>query len=254
MSNRTPTKRFTRIIVIHAVSIFSLWSVFLCAVAAITMDAFHFNTRIFLIISAATLLALLITIWLLYRRLSSNTVIPLIQTAKRMKSGMLRTQIDAHFVVNTIDCVEKLIQQKKYAEAEIAAHNLTALTTSMHAFGDEVPVDDELDALIRYIEIMNIRSGDKYYVDIDVDDELSDYRMPARILQPLVENAIHHGFAGMTQGCELKIEGRLEKQGVVFWWRTTARAWKRLERMLCRNCSTPPTNGTMASSSSRAWL
>ncbi len=188
----------------------------LYAIAAITRDALNYHTRVFAIISAITLLALLITVWLLYRALSASMVVPLLQTADHMKSGLLRTQIDAHFIVNTIDCIEKLIQQHKHDEAEIAAHDLTALITGMHGAGDEIPIDEELEFLLRYIEIMNIRSGDKYAVDVDVDDELSDYMTPARVLQPLVENAMHHGFAGMAKGCELTVSGRLEKQGVAF--------------------------------------
>ena len=67
-----------------------------------------------------------------------------------------------------------------------------------------------MDALGRYIEIMNIRNDGKYTVDIDVDDRLVEYRMPAHVLQPLVENAMTHGLGNKAESCLLTIAGRAE--------------------------------------------
>jgi len=68
----------------------------------------------------------------------------------------------------------------------------------------EVPLQEELDFLQRYIEIMTFRFGDRLRVDVEVEPELLDARVPSLVLQPLVGNSIRHGFS------DARARGRVE--------------------------------------------
>src|SRR5262245_19818497 len=66
----------------------------------------------------------------------------------------------------------------------------------------EVTLAEELDLVSRYVDIQKARFGDRLRVGIAVTDEARDARVPALLLQPIVENAIRHGLAArLDAGC-----------------------------------------------------
>ncbi|MCL2111570.1 MAG: histidine kinase [Clostridiales bacterium] len=186
----------------------------LYAATAITGEALYYGERLFLATSFVALAALLVAIAILYRLLSKRMVTPILDKTEDLQIDLLKTQIDAHFIVNTIDCIESLSEQGENVKAATAAHNLGGLIRDMHNSEEEVNIYDELEHLRRYIAIMNIRSGDKYSVEFDADDILVEYRMPAQILQPLAENALTHGLGNKGSDCKLAINCRAEKDCV----------------------------------------
>jgi len=187
----------------------------LFAAAAITGETLYYGERLFMTVSIAAILIFGAAIALLYRMLSTRMVSPLLEKTETMKMGLLKTQMNAHFIVNTIDCIERLSETGENERAAIAARNLAGMIRDVHEADDEINIYEQLDALGRYIEIMNIRSDDKFVVEIDADDRLVEYRMPAQVLQPLVENALTHGLGNKTGDCRLTITGRAGKDCVV---------------------------------------
>jgi two-component system sensor histidine kinase YesM len=136
--------------------------------------------------------------------------------ADDMRMGLLKTQIDAHFIVNTITCIEGLAHQGQNEKAAIMAANLAGMLKSQHQASDEVNVFTQMEDIERYIEIMNIRNGGKFTIDIDVDESLFRCRMLGRVLQPLVENALTHGLGNKKNDCKLAITGKLETDCILF--------------------------------------
>src|SRR5439155_18915655 len=59
----------------------------------------------------------------------------------------------------------------------------------------EVSLKEELEVLQKYLDIEQVRLGDRLTVSIDIDPEALDAQLPNFLLQPLVENAIRHGIA-----------------------------------------------------------
>ncbi len=133
-----------------------------------------------------------------------------------MRMGLLTVQIDAHFLVNTLDSIEALVDQGKTHEIKTTARNLAAMLKSRHEAGAEINVFEQMVDLERYIEIMNIRHDGKFDVELDADEELSHCRIPGQILQPIVENALTHGLGNKTGDCRLTVTGSLQEGHVFF--------------------------------------
>lgn len=106
----------------------------------------------------------------------------------------LRMQLHPHFLFNTLHTASMLNER----DPEAASRVLTRLADLLRATLDEggsleVPLATELSFVRRYLEIEQVRIGDRLAVEWDVPDELLDAAVPTLIVQPLVENAVRHG-------------------------------------------------------------
>ncbi len=68
-----------------------------------------------------------------------------------------------------------------------------------------IPLREEMDHLKRYVAIEQIRFGDRLTVTIDVPDSILEEKVPALILQPIIENAIKYGLYGSLDAVEIAI-------------------------------------------------
>ena len=109
----------------------------------------------------------------------------------------LRTQLDPHFLFNTLNAVTGLVRQQRNPEAVEALVELGhLLRASLEGRGDhEVTLEDELELVRRYLGIEQLRFGGRLSVHLEPEPVTLRARVPALILQPLVENAIKHGTA-----------------------------------------------------------
>jgi two-component system LytT family sensor kinase len=108
----------------------------------------------------------------------------------------LRTQLNPHFLFNTLHAVSTLVERDPRGVRRMIARLSELLRSSLEE-GDEqeVPLEQELAFLTRYLEIMQIRFQGRLVVDTQVDPNVMDALVPALILQPLVENAVKHGVS-----------------------------------------------------------
>ena len=108
----------------------------------------------------------------------------------------LRTQLNPHFLFNTLHAVSTLVERDPRGVRRMIARLSELLRSSLEG-GDEqeVPLEKELAFLNRYLEIMQIRFQGRLEVDTRVDRAVMDALVPTLILQPLVENAVKHGVS-----------------------------------------------------------
>jgi two-component system LytT family sensor kinase len=108
----------------------------------------------------------------------------------------LRTQLNPHFLFNTLHAVSTLVERDPRGVRRMIARLSELLRTSLEE-GDEqeVPLERELAFLNRYLEIMQIRFQGRLEVDVRVDGTVMGALVPPLILQPLVENAVKHGVS-----------------------------------------------------------
>ena len=124
---------------------------------------------------------------------------------------VLRAQLEPHFLFNTLNAIAELVHVDA-AAARRVVHQLEAyLRYSMDVSGAaEVPLRDEVAALNAFLDIVRVRFGDRATIDVAVTDEALAVRVPPLLLQPLVENAVKHGFERMEGAGWLRVEGWLD--------------------------------------------
>ncbi len=128
---------------------------------------------------------------------------------------MLQAQIEPHFLFNTLANVSALIE----SDGKLASRLLDALIRHLRASlartrGEGGTLSDEMKLIGTYLEILQIRMGDRLSFQIDVPPALLDKAFPPMLLQPLVENAIIHGLEPLPEGGRIDIaaastDGRL---------------------------------------------
>ena len=108
---------------------------------------------------------------------------------------MLRTQLNPHFLFNTLNAVAALVQtDPKGVRRMIALLSDMLRKTLDQASEPEVPLERELELLRLYLSIMEIRFRGRLDVRIAADPTVMEARVPHLILQPLVENSMKHGI------------------------------------------------------------
>lgn len=121
----------------------------------------------------------------------------------------LRAQINPHFLFNALTTIGYLIQTAP-ERALGTLMRLSGLLRGALKSGDEfVTVGEELDLIEAYLDIERARFEERLRVLIDVPWELRGLRIPALLIQPLVENAIKHGISGCAAGGEVRISASL---------------------------------------------
>lgn len=121
----------------------------------------------------------------------------------------LRAQINPHFLFNALTTIGYLIQSAP-EHALDTLMRLTALLRGVlrHSDGEFSTLGEEIDLIEAYLEIERARFEDRLRVIIDVPENLRDMRIPALLIQPLVENAIKHGISPQRAGGEVVIVAR----------------------------------------------
>jgi LytS/YehU family sensor histidine kinase len=74
----------------------------------------------------------------------------------------------------------------------------------------EVPLEEELETLQAYVEIMQARFEGRLSVEVEIDEGARSARVPPFLLQPLVENSIKHGIDGRRAGGRIRVTARRE--------------------------------------------
>lgn len=129
----------------------------------------------------------------------------------------LKMQLNPHFLFNTLHSVAALVRKNENATAIKMLGRLgDFLRLALENQGiQQIPLREELDFLERYLEIEKIRFQERLVVEMDVDQNLLECMVPNLILQPLVENAIHHGIAPHSNAGRITLKAFQEDDHLV---------------------------------------
>jgi hypothetical protein len=121
----------------------------------------------------------------------------LARTTREAQMAALRYQLNPHFLFNTLNSISSLVGEERNADAETMLLNLATFvrSTLTDEPGGTISLREEIELQRLYLAIEQARFGERLKVEIDLPFQLTGVRVPALILQPLVENAIHHGVA-----------------------------------------------------------
>lgn len=136
--------------------------------------------------------------------------------ATRLKAQLVQAQLDAlkmqlhpHFLFNTLHSISALVHKNANAADKMIARLGDFLRQTLENAGtQEVSLQQELEFLKCYLDIERIRFEERLTVQMDIDPQTFDARVPNLILQPIVENAIRHGISPRTSAGRIEIEAR----------------------------------------------
>lgn len=112
----------------------------------------------------------------------------------RAQLDALRSQLRPHFLFNTLNAISVLTLEDAARARHMVVRLGSLLRRSLDEDEHEVPLRQELLFLDDYLDIQRARFGDRLTVTLDVDAAAAEARVPVLLLQPLVENAIEHGW------------------------------------------------------------
>ncbi len=114
---------------------------------------------------------------------------------KDYQFSALQNQINPHFLYNTLSCIGSLAKQQRNTEIRNTIRSLAKLLSySFHDPSELVTLKEELNALENYAQIQNIRYGDIFKLELDIDDSALYCKILKLSLQPFLENSIFHGI------------------------------------------------------------
>ncbi|WP_042203108.1 cache domain-containing sensor histidine kinase [Paenibacillus camerounensis] len=120
---------------------------------------------------------------------------------KQYEFRALQAQINPHFLYNTLNSINALVDLKRTDEIAKVLHALVNLLDYSMGKGEALTsLRNELQGLKYYVFLQQIRYQNKFEVHYNVDDELLDYSLLKLTLQPIVENAIFHGIKEKRRG------------------------------------------------------
>jgi signal transduction histidine kinase len=114
---------------------------------------------------------------------------------------VLRSQLQPHFLFNTLNTVSALMHEDVEAADAMLSALSDLLRLALHGDGShEVPLRQEVEFLRRYLDIMRLRFRGLLTAEVEIDPAALDALVPILVLQPLVENAVRHGIAKRLDG------------------------------------------------------
>jgi len=122
----------------------------------------------------------------------------------------LQSQINPHFLFNTLNSVSSLIRTKP-EEARNMVYKLSSILRRLLRKTDNLsPLREELSFIDNYMAIEMVRFGDKLRFTKDIDAGTLDLLVPSMLLQPIIENSIKHGLSSKVDGGHICVRSRFE--------------------------------------------
>jgi signal transduction histidine kinase len=144
-----------------------------------------------------------------FRRESERRALDSAQLETRLVEAQLQSlqrQLHPHFLFNTLNAIAGLMRSDVDAADRMMDRLGDLLRMTLNTSNiQEVALKEELEVLQKYLDIEQVRLGDRMTVNIDIDPDALDAQLPNFLLQPLVENAVRHGIAPRVEPGQLRI-------------------------------------------------
>jgi sensor histidine kinase YesM len=119
---------------------------------------------------------------------------------------LLRSQIEPHFLFNTLGAVQQLAEAGAPRSAELTANLIDFLRASMEEMrADQVSLADEFKLVEAYLKVMQVRLGGRLRFTLQLPEALCTAQVPGMVVLTLVENAIKHGIEPALRGGEVRV-------------------------------------------------
>lgn len=120
---------------------------------------------------------------------------------KEMEISLLKSQINPHFLFNTLNSINMLVGSSKEQARRVITQLSDIFRYALDSHGDQkVKLIHELDFIENFIRIQQVRFGDRLKFRKQIDFSCLSIRIPPMILQPLVENSVKYGIGPKDDG------------------------------------------------------
>jgi two-component system LytT family sensor kinase len=140
----------------------------------------------------------------------------LAQEAHVAEYRALRAQIEPHFLFNALNTIASFCRTNPTRARELIIELSNYFRQTLNRQEDFITMEREINFLNSYLSIEKARFGERLIVNIDIPDELENAKMPAFILQPLVENSIKHGILPRAEGGTVTIKAESREDIIGF--------------------------------------
>lgn len=129
--------------------------------------------------------------------------------AQEAQLRLLRTQIDPHFLFNSLNSISALtsIDAAGARAMTVQLASFFRQSLSMEAY-QHIALEQELALIRHFLAIEQVRFGERLQVSEDIDPQALPCLLPPMLIQPLVENAVKHGICGLTEGGVITVTAR----------------------------------------------
>lgn len=140
------------------------------------------------------------------------------EAKRKQEFDTLQSQINPHFLYNTLDIIVWMIENEQKTEAvKVVTALARFFRISLSRGKSLITVKDELEHVRNYLMIQQMRFKNKFTYTIESDDEVLELASLKLMLQPLVENAIYHGMEYMDGDGEIFVRAWQEEKSCI--WR-----------------------------------
>lgn len=162
------------------------------------LEATNDWTTILLIIATVLAIAIPIRIWNTAR--IEHQLIEQEKLLMAARVEALSSQINPHFLFNTLNSISSLIRSKPETARMLIGKLSNLLRRRLKSRDHFVTLREELQSIDQYLDIEVVRFGPQLHVEKDISPDTLDLRVPSMILQPLIENSIKHGLTAKLGG------------------------------------------------------
>lgn len=136
---------------------------------------------------------------------------------KEMQLALLKSQINPHFLFNTLNSISMLISSSKEKARKVITQLSDVFRYALDSHsGVMVKLHHELDFIENYIKIQQVRFGDRLNYVTQIDPECLGMDVPPMVLQPLVENSVKYGIGPKDDGGTILLIIKKQEEGVYF--------------------------------------
>lgn len=134
---------------------------------------------------------------------------------RKSELDALQSQINPHFLYNTLDSIVWMVESEKYEEAIFMVTALANLFRISLSKGKTIiTIKDEIEHAQNYLNIQKVRYKNRFQVDIDIAPEIRECSIIKLVIQPVLENAIYHGVEFMDGEGEISIKGYIKDEDI----------------------------------------
>lgn len=125
---------------------------------------------------------------------------------------LLHAQVNPHFLFNALNTLSAVIRRDPERACHLVLNLSTFFRNNLKRPSEETCLSEEIAHVTAYLEIEQARFLGQLVVDFDIPDDLRHVRMPAFLLQPIVENAIKHGTSQLIGVGHIRISARAQEE------------------------------------------